>query len=407
MGIVVVMVSGFVTSWLPLLAPPVASTVMWVHSLTMPLAATWFVYAVWGLQRRRGGGIGVAPWALLGGGYGSSSGSSNAAVAQQHAATHRHRGGGSQEGRVAAARQQGAGAMSNPMGTTHVVRTPAEAVAVVRMLGRQMAAGGGSGGFIAAYNRGMQATAEGAGGAAARAAGQAGGVAGGVGPGMGSRGIAQAPRVTLGAAGAQAVGSAAHVRLGRPAGGGAASAAAVVAAAGAGAAAAAAGGRAAGAAALEQSAAERQSAAAAALAAIHWPPPLEVPSWMEEECTVPDAFRCPITLSIMKEPTQASSGVTYERSAIFQWLHIHRVDPVTHVPLKRHRLTPNLNLRHMIEDWAVKRAAERVKKDDESGESDEGESGSGSGSGSGEGPAGGVGGASRAAAAQASGTDTP
>lgn len=70
--------------------------------------------------------------------------------------------------------------------------------------------------------------------------------------------------------------------------------------------------------------------------------------------------RCPITLGIMKEPTQASSGVTYERSAIFQWLHIHRVDPVTHVPLKRHRLTPNLNLRQMIEDWVVKETAARA-----------------------------------------------
>lgn len=65
------------------------------------------------------------------------------------------------------------------------------------------------------------------------------------------------------------------------------------------------------------------------------------------------ACRCPITLAVMREPTQASSGVTYERSAIFHWLQLHRVDPVTHVPLKRHRLAPNLNLRHMIEAWAT------------------------------------------------------
>lgn len=41
--------------------------------------------------------------------------------------------------------------------------------------------------------------------------------------------------------------------------------------------------------------------------------------------------RCPITLSMMQEPAQASSGVTYEKSAIFQWLSVHRVDPVTQV----------------------------------------------------------------------------
>ncbi|KAJ9518802.1 hypothetical protein QJQ45_026087 [Haematococcus lacustris] len=131
--------------------------------------------------------------------------------------------------------------------------------------------------------------------------------------------------------------------------------------------------------------AARQSAAAAALAAIHWPPPLDFPTWVEEHCAVPDAFRahgavaavrsdilaasklhntwCPITLTIMREPTQASSGVTYERHAIFQWLHIHRVDPVTHVPLKRHRLTPNLNLRHLIDDWAAKCVAEHKEGD--------------------------------------------
>lgn len=60
----------------------------------------------------------------------------------------------------------------------------------------------------------------------------------------------------------------------------------------------------------------------------------------------------------MREPTQASSGVTYERTAIFQWLQLHRVDPVTHCPLKRHRLTPNLNLRQLMENWVHSRAAD-------------------------------------------------
>jgi len=34
---------------------------------------------------------------------------------------------------------------------------------------------------------------------------------------------------------------------------------------------------------------------------------------------------------MMREPAQASSGVTYEKNAIFQWLAVHRVDPVTQV----------------------------------------------------------------------------
>ena len=53
----------------------------------------------------------------------------------------------------------------------------------------------------------------------------------------------------------------------------------------------------------------------------------------------------PLLLGIMREPTAASSGLTYERAAILQWLHLHRVDPISKQPMKRHRLTPNLNLR--------------------------------------------------------------
>ncbi|MEW5299957.1 MAG: hypothetical protein WDW36_002925 [Sanguina aurantia] len=105
------------------------------------------------------------------------------------------------------------------------------------------------------------------------------------------------------------------------------------------------------------------SASAAAAAAIHWPPPLEIPPWLEEVQDVPEAFRCPITLGIMREPTQASSGVTYERTAIFKWLDHHRVDPVCHVSVKRHRLTPNLSLRSIIEVWVREREDARLAKE--------------------------------------------
>ena len=36
--------------------------------------------------------------------------------------------------------------------------------------------------------------------------------------------------------------------------------------------------------------------------------------------TVPDAFVCPITQEIMKEPTMAADGFSYERVYIAQWL---------------------------------------------------------------------------------------
>ena len=57
--------------------------------------------------------------------------------------------------------------------------------------------------------------------------------------------------------------------------------------------------------------------------AVHWPPALVVPPWMEEELEAevlpfPEAYKCPISFALMKEPTSTSSGHTYERSAIFQ-----------------------------------------------------------------------------------------
>ena len=42
-----------------------------------------------------------------------------------------------------------------------------------------------------------------------------------------------------------------------------------------------------------------------------------------------------------------------------QWLNIRRVCPVTQVTLKRHRLTPNLSLRTLIEAWIEEKDKER------------------------------------------------
>ncbi len=45
-------------------------------------------------------------------------------------------------------------------------------------------------------------------------------------------------------------------------------------------------------------------------AAVHWPPPLALPEWLEDEAdtAVPEFFRCPITLCLMREPTQTPAG---------------------------------------------------------------------------------------------------
>jgi len=45
-------------------------------------------------------------------------------------------------------------------------------------------------------------------------------------------------------------------------------------------------------------------------AAVHWPPPLALPEWLEDDGdgSAPEFFRCPITLCVMREPTQTPAG---------------------------------------------------------------------------------------------------
>lgn len=43
---------------------------------------------------------------------------------------------------------------------------------------------------------------------------------------------------------------------------------------------------------------------------MHWPPPLAIPEWADDEADggAPPFFRCPITLCLMREPTQTPAG---------------------------------------------------------------------------------------------------
>ncbi len=43
-------------------------------------------------------------------------------------------------------------------------------------------------------------------------------------------------------------------------------------------------------------------------AEVHWPPPLVVPDILEETVEVPDAFKCPITQTYMREPATTREG---------------------------------------------------------------------------------------------------
>jgi len=92
--------------------------------------------------------------------------------------------------------------------------------------------------------------------------------------------------------------------------------------------------------------------------ASHWPEPVRLPEWLDEE-KAPRHFRCPITLCVIREPAVTPAGISYERSALMQWLEHQHTEPSTKRRLKRSRVVPNLTLRGMIEDWLADERAER------------------------------------------------
>jgi len=64
-----------------------------------------------------------------------------------------------------------------------------------------------------------------------------------------------------------------------------------------------------------------------------------------------EAFNCPITQQIMKDPVVDSEGNTYERAAIIDWLTNHNDSPITRNPLHIEDLKPNRALRDSIEEY--------------------------------------------------------
>lgn len=64
-----------------------------------------------------------------------------------------------------------------------------------------------------------------------------------------------------------------------------------------------------------------------------------------------EAFCCPITKEVMKDPVETPSGHTFERSAIEKWLAEKEFCPLTSTPLDTSMLRPNKTLRQSIEEW--------------------------------------------------------
>ncbi|OVA06251.1 Armadillo [Macleaya cordata] len=67
---------------------------------------------------------------------------------------------------------------------------------------------------------------------------------------------------------------------------------------------------------------------------------------------VPDDFRCPISLELMRDPVTISTGQTYDRVSIEKWLEAgHGTCPKTQEILSNMALTPNYVLRSLIAQW--------------------------------------------------------
>ncbi|PON76275.1 Coatomer beta subunit [Parasponia andersonii] len=69
--------------------------------------------------------------------------------------------------------------------------------------------------------------------------------------------------------------------------------------------------------------------------------------------TVPNLFRCPISMDVMRSPVSLCTGVTYDRASIQHWLDSgHDTCPATMQTLPSKDFIPNLTLRRLINLWA-------------------------------------------------------
>ncbi|XP_065880946.1 U-box domain-containing protein 44 [Euphorbia lathyris] len=76
-----------------------------------------------------------------------------------------------------------------------------------------------------------------------------------------------------------------------------------------------------------------------------------------------DAFVCPLTKQVMRDPVTSENGQTFEREAIERWFRECResgkklVCPLTQKELKSAELKPSIALRNTIEEWTARNEA--------------------------------------------------
>lgn len=83
----------------------------------------------------------------------------------------------------------------------------------------------------------------------------------------------------------------------------------------------------------------------------------------EMELTIPNHYRCPISLDLMKDPVTLSTGITYDRQSIETWIEAGNVTcPITNQVLRSVEPIPNHTIRKMIQDWCVQNKSHGIER---------------------------------------------
>jgi len=71
----------------------------------------------------------------------------------------------------------------------------------------------------------------------------------------------------------------------------------------------------------------------------------------ETKNEIPDAFLCPISHQIMRDPYVDSDGNSYDKVHITEWLREHPISPITRNALSLNNLVPNRVLKTLIDNF--------------------------------------------------------
>lgn len=78
---------------------------------------------------------------------------------------------------------------------------------------------------------------------------------------------------------------------------------------------------------------------------------------------IPDEYRCPISLDLMRDPVIVASGHTYDRSSIAQWINSgHHTCPKSGQRLIHMALIPNYALKSLIHQWCQENNIPLIEK---------------------------------------------